>query len=160
MEWRRIPKGHYYEVSNVQNGPFVLCPGCIHAHPGESEKCDAGHAKLALVSVNPFVERIDKRPRPSRQVYRLWHVLLGRTLIFAAAELGACFYVPSRGSLGDVLVHDPRKRVSLFLCPWSTCKVRTLLWRDVWSHTHPKPRPSDNPNHAFVGNKKNTQQSE
>ena len=110
MGWRRIPRGHYYEVPNVQSGPFVLCPGCIHAHPGEYEKCEAGHAKLALDSVNLFLERIDKRPRPSRQVYRLWPVLRGRTLIFAAAELDACFYVSSRGSIGDVLVHDPQKR--------------------------------------------------
>ena len=110
MGRRRIPGGHYYEVSNVQSGRFVLCPGCIQAHPREYEKCDAVQAKLASVSVNPFVERIDKRPRPSRHVYRLWPVLRGRTLIFAAAELGACFYAPSRGSLGDVPIHDPRKR--------------------------------------------------
>ena len=110
MGWQRIPGGHYYEVSNVQNGPFVLCPGYIHAHPGEFEKCDAGHVKLASISVNPFVERIDKRPRPSRQVYRLWPVLGGRILNFAAAELGACFYAPSRGSLGDVPIHDLHKR--------------------------------------------------
>ena len=71
-------------------------------------RCGPRQARISFSE--RFCETYRQKPRPSRQVYRLWPVLRGRTLIFAAAELGACFYAPSRGSLGDVPIHDPRKR--------------------------------------------------
>ena len=71
-------------------------------------RCGPRQARISFGE--PFCGTYRQKTQTKSPGLRLWPVLRGRTLIFAAAELGACFYVPSRGSLGDVLVHDPQKR--------------------------------------------------